>query len=185
MTVARARDFGYTAMDVPARLIDLPAMHPELLWETIITATAAVLGELRAHPPYPFSLAVENVFGFGSDECRLLIDPEGVSSARMVKVRRTYEPARLVELAAIAITGLALHHTGGHEILDIAIRGSGADYLVGQAHHHLEIAGRSRRSDFETAWRQKWQRLADRWTNGFYLCVAEFEGATGRLAFAV
>ena len=102
----------------------------------------------------------------------------------MAQVRRTYEPSRLVELAAIAIAGLGLHHAGGHEIVDVAVRGSAADYLVDQAQQHLEIAGRSRRSDFDTAWRQKWQRLTDLWGSGFYLSVAEFEGRTGRLAFA-
>lgn len=87
-------------MDVPVRLIDLPEMHPELLWETILTATAAVLGEPSAEPPYPFTLAVENVPGFGTEECRLLIDTTGVAAGRMAQVRRTYESSRLVELAA-------------------------------------------------------------------------------------
>jgi hypothetical protein len=172
------------SMDVPVRLTDLPAMHPELLWETILTATAAVLDEPGIERPYPFVLAVESVPGFGTEECRLLIDPVGLSETRLAQVRRTYEPFRLVELAAIAVAGLGLHHAGGHEILDLAVRGSAADYLVDQARHHLEIGGRSRRSDFETAWRQKWQRLADLWGSGFYLFVAEFEGRTGRLAFA-
>jgi hypothetical protein len=172
-------------MDVPVRLIDLPAMHPELLWETILTAAGAVLSETAFEPPYSFALAVENVLGFGCDECRLLIDPVGVSPNRMAQVRRTYEASRLVELAGIAIAGLGLHHAGGHEIVDIAVRGSAADYLVDQAHHHLEIAGRSRRSDLETAWRLKWARLAERWGVGFYLCAAEFESLTGRLAFAL
>jgi hypothetical protein len=142
-------------MDVPVRLIDLPAMHPELLWETILTATAAVLSDPGAEPPYPFDLTIENVLGFGSEECRLLIDPAGVSANQVARVRRTYEPSRQVEMAAIAVAGLGLHHAGGHEILDLAIRGSAADYLVDHAHHHLEIAGRSRRSDLETAWRHK------------------------------
>jgi hypothetical protein len=171
-------------MDVPARLIDLPAMHPELLWETIITATAAVLTNHGEEPPYAFALSIENVLGFGSEDCRLLIDTAGVLANRVAQVRRTYEPSRLVELAAIAVAALGLHHAGGHEIVDLAVRGSAADYLVGEAHHHLEIGGRSRRSDFETAWRQKWQRLADLWGTGFYLCVAEFETPAGRLAFA-
>jgi hypothetical protein len=181
---ATAQEIGCISMDVPVRLIDLSAMHPELLWETIITATAAVLGGPGVEPAYPFSLSVENVPGFGSDDCHLLIDTGGISASRVAQVRRTYEPSRLVELAAIAIAGLGLHQTGGHEILDVAVRGSAADYLVGQAHHHLEIAGRSRRSDWEVAWRQKWQRLADLWGSGFYLCVAEFETPAGRLAFA-
>src|SRR5262249_35811803 len=54
-----------------------------------------------------------------------------------------------IELAAIALAGLALYHGGGHEIVDVAVRGSGADYLVDAGRHLLEIAGRSRRSDFE------------------------------------
>jgi hypothetical protein len=171
-------------MDVAVRLIDLPAMHPELLWETVLTAAAAVFKETAFEPPYTFTLAVENVLGFGSDECRLVIDPIGVSAARIAQVRRTFESSRLVELGAIAVTGLVLHHVGGHEIVDIAVRGSAADYLVDQAHHHLEIAGRSRRSDLEFAWRQKWERLAHLWGSGFYLCAAEFETLSGRLAFA-
>jgi hypothetical protein len=171
-------------MDVPVRLIDLPAMHPELLWETILTATAALLAGPGREPPYRLALTVENVPGFGSEECILIIDPAGVSSGRMAQARRTYEPARLVELAAIAVTGLGLHAAGGHEILDVAVRGSAADYLVDQDRHHLEIAGRSRRSDFETAWRQKWQRLQDHFAASFYLSVLEFETSTGRLAFA-
>ena len=170
-------------MDVPVRLIDLPTMHPELLWETIATAAAAVLGPPGIEPPHSFVLAVDGLRGFGTDECRLLIDPGGVSASRVAQVRRTYEASRLVELAAIAIAGMGLHVAGGHEIVDVAVRGSAADYLVDQERHHLEIGGRSRRSDFEAVWRQKWQRLAELWRSGFYLCVAEFEGRTGRLAF--
>lgn len=153
-------------MDVPVRLTDLPVMHPELLWETIIAATAAVLGEEAASPPHPFALTVENVPGFGSDECRLLIDPQEVGVKQLAQVRRTYEPSRLVELAAIAVAGLGLHAAGGHEIIDVAVRGSGADYLVDHARHHLEVAGRSRRGDFETAWHPRWERLTDRWGAG-------------------
>jgi len=29
-------------MDVPVHLTDLPVMHPELLWETILAATAEI-----------------------------------------------------------------------------------------------------------------------------------------------
>jgi hypothetical protein len=159
-------------------------MHPGLLWETILVATAAVFDGRGAKPPYEFTLSIEDVPGFGSATCRLLLDPVGVLPLRIAQVRRTYEPSRLVELAAIAVTALGLHHAGGREILDIAVRGSAADYLVDQARHHLEIAGRSRQRDLETAWRDRWQRLTERWPEGFYLCVAEWEGATGRLAFA-
>ena len=170
-------------MDVSTRLVNLSSMHPQLLWETIITATAAVLADCPGQPAFLVNLIVENVPGFGSDTCRLLIDPGGVSPNHIARVRRTYEPSRLVELAAIAVTALALHHAGGHKILDVAVRGSAADYLVDQAGHQLEIAGRSRQRDLETAWRQKWERLVERGGTGFYLCVTEFETATGRLAF--
>jgi hypothetical protein len=171
-------------MDVPIRLIDLAEMHPELLWESIITATAAVLGTPGREPPYALKLSIENVSGFGSEECRLLIDPRGVAANRIAQARRTFEPSRLVELAAIAVAGLGLHHAGGHEIIDVSARGSAADYLVDQARHRLEIAGRSRRTDLETAWRQRWDRLAELWGSNFYLCVIEFETCTGRLVFA-
>jgi hypothetical protein len=130
-----------------------------------------------------FTLAIDDVHGFGSGVCRLLIDPSGISTSQVARVRRTYERSRLVELAAIAITGLGLRAAGAHEIRDVSLRGSAADYLVDEGRHHLEIAGRSRRSDFEVAWKQKWQRLAERWRGNFYLCVSEFETTTGRLAF--
>jgi hypothetical protein len=138
-------------MAVPLRLVDLSAMHPRLLWETIITAAVAVLGEKGSAAPYPFALTVENVPGFGSEELQLELDPEGVSTDWIERLRRTYEPSRQIELAAIAVCGLGLHHAGGNELLDIAVRGSGADYLVDEAKHRLEIAGRSRRSDCEAA----------------------------------
>ena len=51
-------------MDVKVRLIDLPGMHPNLLWDTIILATAAVLGDVGTNPPHPLPLAVENVPDF-------------------------------------------------------------------------------------------------------------------------
>jgi hypothetical protein len=169
-------------MDVALRLIDLAAMHPLLLWDTIITATAAVL-EAQGQPPWTLSLTVQDSPGFGSGELRLTIEPVGVTAERIARVRRTYEPSRLVELAAIAIAGAGLHQSGGHEIRDIAARGSAADYLIDEGNHHLEVAGRSRRSDFEAAWQQKWQRLGERVTSGVYVCVVEFESPAGRLAF--
>jgi hypothetical protein len=68
-------------------------------------------------------------------------------------------------------------------MVDVARRGSAADYLVDAARHHLEIAGRSRRRDLETAWEQKQPRLLERSQRGCYLCVTEFETFTGRLVF--
>jgi len=171
-------------MDVTVRLVDLSGMHPRLLWDTIITATAAVLTGLQASPPFRFPLTILDVPGFGDGELLLLLDPADVLDDRLVRVRRTYEPPRLIELAAIAIAAIGLHHAGGHEILDLAVRGSAADYLVDESRHHLEIAGRSRRSDFEVAWQQKWRRLEETQEGGCYVCVVEFESPAGRLAFA-
>jgi hypothetical protein len=170
-------------MDALVRLEDLPGMHPNLLWDTIIPATAAVFADIGASVPHPLPLTVQAVPGFGSQELRLLIDPGGISPEWLAKVRRTYEPSRLVELAAIAVAALGLHRAGGHQIVDVARRGSGADYLVDQTHHQLEIAGRSRRRDLDAAWQQKQQRLTDRAGPGFYVCVAEFESPAARLAF--
>ncbi len=169
-------------MDVRLRLRNLPEMHSHLLWDTIIPATAAVLGETGATAPYSVGLTIQDVPGFGSGKMRLLLDPGRLSPDRLAKLKRTYEPSRMVEMAAIAVAGLALHHTGGHEIVDLALRGSRADYLVDEGRLLLEIAGRSRHVDFEAAWQQKEQRLAKR-GGGFYVCVTEFETPAARLAF--
>ena len=170
-------------MDELVRLVDLPGMHPNLLWDTIIPATVAVFADIGATAPHPLPLTVQAVPGLGSQEPRLLIDSGGVSPELIAKVRRTYELSRLVELAAIAVAALGLHSAGGHQIVDVARRGSGADYLVDETLHHLEIAGRSRRRDLDAAWQQKQQRLTDRSGPGFYICVVEFESPAARLAF--
>jgi hypothetical protein len=153
------------------------------LWDTIIPATVAVFTDIGAPAPHPLPLTVHAVPGFGSLELRLLIDSGGMSPELLAKVRRTYEPSRLVELAAIAVAALGLHCAGRHQIVDVARRGSGADYLVDEIHHHLEIAGRSRRRDLDAAWQQKQQRVTDRCGPGFYICVVEFESPAARLAF--
>ena len=74
-------------------------------------------------------------------------------------------------------------HVVDHELVDLTRRGSAADYLVDAARLHLEIGGRSRRRDLETAWEQKQPRLPERSPRGCYLCLSEFEAYTGRLAF--
>jgi hypothetical protein len=170
-------------MDIPVRLTALTAMHPRLLWDDIIAATVAVLSAPGMQAPFPFALMVQDVPGFGSAQLQLAIDPAGVVSEYVSRLRRTYEPSRLVELAAIAVAGLGLYYGGGHEMRDVALRGSGADYLVDESNDLLEVAGRSRRRDVEVAWQQRWQRLTDRMGSGFYVCVAEFETPAGRLAF--
>jgi len=169
-------------MDIAVRLVDLSAMHPHLLWDDIVAATVAVFRAIRAHPPFPFVLTVQDLPGFGSEPLRLAIDPTGVASDHVRRLQRTYEASRLVELAAIAIAGLGLYYGGGHEMRDVALRGSGADYLIDEANHLLEVAGRSRRRGFGTAWQQRWQRLTERPGSGFYVCVVEFETPAGRLA---
>lgn len=170
-------------MEAVSRLMDLPQIQPLLLWDTIIPATAVVLGAGKRTPPFLLLLTVQNVPGFGSGEIRLLIDPGEIREDLIAQLRRTYDSSRLVELAAIAVTALGLHHAGGHEIVDIAIRGSAADYLVDVTRHHLEIAGRSRRGDFETAWEQRRKRLSVHVGGGYYISVIEFETPSGRLAF--
>src|SRR5258707_3753 len=87
-------------------------------------------------------------------------------------------------MAAIAVAAAALSHAGGHVILDIAGRGTAADYVIDEARHHLEIAGRSRRVGREADWAQKWQRLVRQRRTGCYVCISEFEALTARLGFA-
>jgi hypothetical protein len=170
-------------LDVALGLVDLAAMHPLLLWDSLVTAAAAVLGEAAAGPPYRFTLAVQDVPGFGSAELCLHLDPKGIRPDHVSRLRRTYEPSRLVELAAIVIAGAGLSFAGRHEIRDLAVRGSAADYLVDDARRHLEIAGRSRRVDMAAAWQQKCERLKAHQVSSVYVCVAEFESPAGRLAF--
>lgn len=170
-------------MDISVRLVTLRTLHPRLLWDDIIAATVAVLSETRLQSPFPFALTVQDLPGFGSEQLQFTIDPAGVAIDHVRRLQRTYEASRLVELAAIAIAGLGLYYGGGHEMRDVALRGSGADYLVDEANHLLEVAGRSRRRDFGAAWQQRWQRLTERPGSGFYVCVVEFETPAGRLAF--
>jgi hypothetical protein len=168
-------------MEVAARLAELGAMHPRLLWDEIVASTAAVLGD-GAAPPWALVSEVNSLPGCKDGPLRLMIDPAGVPMDRIARVRRTYDPARLVELSAIGVAGLLLHYGGGHVLQDIALRGTGADYLVDDSHYVLEIAGRSRRADFGAAWEQRIRRLESQ-GRGYYLCVVEFETPAARLAF--
>ncbi len=111
---------------------------PELEWREIAAATVEDCG-LEA--PFQFQLDLIDVPGFGSESLRLLIDRRGIPAKHVARVRRTYEPSRRVESAAIALAGLGLYHGGGHEIVDVVLRGSGADYLVDASQHLLEVAG--------------------------------------------
>ena len=166
------------------RLADLPEMHPSLLWDDIAAAAVAAFEDRSFAPPFELPMNIEHVPGYGSGELTLEILDQGISAVRIEKLRRTMEAHRLVELAAIAIAGLALHAAGGHMIRDVALRGSSADYLVGEENHLLEVAGRSRRRDLQAAWDDRWSRIESRRRSGFFVCVVEFESPSGRLAFA-
>ena len=170
-------------MDVSCRLLDLPTMHPRLLWDTIILAAAGVLEDRFHDLPRRLVLQVRDVPGFGSDRLSLDIDTSEIDGERIARLRRTYEPTRQVELAAIAIAGFGLHIAGNHEIRDVALRGSGADYLVGDENVRLEIVGRTRRADFGTACQHRRDRLIDHIGPGVLICVVEFEKPTARLEF--
>ena len=170
-------------MNASTRIVDLSVMHPRLLWAEIGAAAVAVLSNQHTATHFNFDLSIQGCAGFDDDLLRLTVDASGIAENHVERMRRTFEPHRLVELAAIAITGLALYDTGRHEIRDVALRGSGADYIVDEANDVLEIAGRSRKADFSAAWQQKWQRLSDRAQGGFYLCIVEFESLSGRLWF--
>lgn len=171
------------SMETPTSLAGLAEMHPELEWQEIAAATVAVFEDSGREAPFQFPLDLVNVPEFGGEQLELLIDRGGVSAERVARVRRTYEPFRRIELAAIALAALGLYHGGGHEIVDVAARGSGADYLVDGDRHLLEIAGRSRRRDFEVAWQQRLGRLKERTSGSFYLCVIELQTPAGRLTF--
>jgi len=166
------------------RLVDLSDTHPGLLWDDIIAAAVAVFDERGFSVPFRVSLKVEDVPNYGSGQIDLQIVKRGVTSGRIDKVRRTFEPHRLVELATIAVAGLGLFAAGGHQIRDVALRGSSADYLVDAENYLLEVSGRSRRNDFQAAWDARWNRLSNRPSAGFFVCVLEFETPAGRLAFA-
>ena len=63
--------------EVHCRLLDLPILHPRLLWETIILAGASVLEGVDRRAPYTFLILAEDIPGFGSEELILTIDPSG------------------------------------------------------------------------------------------------------------
>lgn len=117
-------------------------MHPRLLWNHLGAALVAVLApESPRHATAVFELTTRDIPNHGSEQLEIVLEMNGVSGSRVEALRRTYEAPRLVELAAIAVTGLALYYAGGHEIRDVALRGTSADYLVDEPSHFLELAG--------------------------------------------
>jgi hypothetical protein len=128
-------------LEIAIRLSDLPSMHPRLLWDEIMTAFVATSIDAGGGSPFSFFLETINLPNYGDRFLQLSIDLEGVADNYVVRVKRTYEPSRLVELAAIAIAGLALFQAGNHEIRDIALRGTGADYLVDETNQFWKSLG--------------------------------------------
>src|SRR5262249_31059213 len=63
-------------MDVSARLLDLPDLHPALLWDTLTAAAAAVLADLGRPPPYSCSFALLDVPGARDNNLRLSLSPD-------------------------------------------------------------------------------------------------------------
>jgi hypothetical protein len=170
-------------MEVRTGLFELITLHPRLLWHDHIAAVAAVLGRQADPAPFSFEFTIEGVRTFDDPSLKLVVEPKGINENHVARLERTYEPSRLVEMAAIAMAGVVVYHVAHVEIRDMALRGSGADYLVGAAGMLLEIGGRSRRRDLDSAWEQKWDNLSQREGGRFFLCVVEFETMTGRLAF--
>jgi hypothetical protein len=170
-------------MEIRTGLFELIMLHPRLIWHDLIAAVAAVLGRQTDPALFTFEFTIEGVRTFDDPSLRLVVELKGIDGDHVARLLRTYEPSRLVEMAAIAIAGVVIYHAAHVEIRDMALRGSGADYLVGAAGLLLEIGGRSRRRDLESAWQQKWDNLSQREAGRFFLCVVEFETLTGRLAF--
>jgi len=169
---------------VSTSLAELTRLHRRLAWDPMIAAAVAVLQSKSVNNSAVVRFQVENVQSFDDSELIFEIDLSGVSRRDVTKLKRTHEPARLVEMAAIAIRALAVYHVGGHEIHRVAVSGSGADYVLDRGRFLLEICGRSRRADIEQAWKDRKKRLEESTKRGWYLVAIEFESLTGRITFA-
>ena len=124
---------------------------------------------------------------------------------------RTYEPALFTAVVGLGLTAFFLSRQWSAVIDDgpadalahmvaldgfsvfvglvvviaaVLMLGLSADYLVDDENHLLEVAGRSRRADFSSAWENRRTRLSDKHADSYYLCVAEFETPRCRLAFS-
>lgn len=170
-------------MIASCRLSDVSDYHPRLLWDDAIAAAVSVAQRFASAPIVRYAIDTEGLAAVRDNQLLLDLDLRPFSAARIARLERTYEPARIVELAAIAIAGVALYHGGRHEIVDVTMRGSGADYRVDHSGVVLEVTGRTRRRDVNAAWESKRQRLLHRSACGAYICVVEFETPGGRLTF--
>src|SRR5262245_16670377 len=88
---------GFTSIDgrrtwlSGVALLELPRMHPLLLWQPIIPTTCLDFLQRGIELPFRFLLAVEDVPGFGTDVLELLIDATGVSTPEIERCQRTFE----------------------------------------------------------------------------------------------
>jgi len=170
-------------MELQTQLAYLSDMHARLQWDDIIPATAAVLSKGNELPRATLTCETLDLPLFAGSILQITIDWSDIAKTAIDRIQRTYDSARLVELSGIALAGLTIYHAGGHEIRDIAYRGSSADYLVDDTFNRLEVAARSRKGDMETAWRQREQRLRESGSEYFYLFVCELETMTARLGY--
>lgn len=143
-------------MEITTSLAELATIHPDLTWPPLIAACAAVLGPAGDESGHRLEVRLEGMSSFDDDKLTLRIQTSRIGPAERSRISRTFEPSRLIEMAAIVVAGLALFHVAHLEIRDVALRGSRADYLVGEQGYLLEIGGRSRRQDLPAAWREKW-----------------------------
>lgn len=169
-------------MDVTTSLAELPAIHPNLAWSELIAATAAVVAPAGGTSQH-LEVELRGIASFDDDKVTLRIQTALIDPDAVLRVARTFEPSRLVEMAAIVVAALVLFHVAHLEIRDVALRGSRADYLVGGRGYVMEVGGRSRRQDLEAAWREKWEGLTQRVVGGFFLSLTEFETPAGRFGF--
>lgn len=168
---------------IDANLSDLAVVHPNLTWTDIRLAAIAVFTSRLHESPVEFSFSLSEIPGFNDNTLTLLIHFGQFSANDVKAIQRTYDAARLVELAALAMAGLVLYHAGEHRFVDIAQRGTAADYIIDDEEYLLEVAGRSRRRDLAAVWDEKIHRLSRNRNNGFLVCVAEFETNTARISF--
>jgi hypothetical protein len=166
-------------MEVACRLSDLVDHHPRLSWADIVASAAATIcGQLGGL--VHLRLDCYDIPTVPDRELFLDIECDASHPASIERIRRTYDEARLVEFAAIAVAGLVVYHGLGEQIMDVAIRGYGADYLIGDDRVPMEVAGRSRKRDLESAWSAKVARSARYAKNEFFVCIVEFESMTGK-----
>ena len=84
-------------------------------------------------------------------DLRLRIDLNDISRMRRA-IGRTLLSARVVELAAIAVSALSVYHGMGAELIHVAHHGLAADFTLRDG-RLLEVAGRSRLGHSIAAWR--------------------------------